>query len=179
MGKIVAVEYLTLDGVMGEPQWSGPYFNDEVAAFQYANLMEADVMLLGRVTYQGFAEAWPAMEEATGDFGVKMNSMPKHVATTSLTTPEWNATFIEGDVAAFVETLKATDDSVLINGSAQLFAYLAARGLIDEYRFMIYPVVVGEGKKLWPEGQPSVALTLTKSVITESGVAILTYVPAA
>jgi dihydrofolate reductase len=108
-----------------------------------------------------------------------MNSMPKHVATTTLTEPEWNATFIEGDVAAFVEELKATDAAVLINGSATLFAYLAARGLIDEYRFMIYPVIVGEGKKLWPEGQAPVALKLVKSVITESGVAILNYVPAA
>ena len=178
MGKIIAVEYLTLDGVMGEPQWSGPYFNDEVAAFQYANLMEADAMLLGRITYEGFAEAWPEMEEATGDFGVKMNSMPKHVATTTLTAPEWNATFIEGDVATFVEKLKETDATVLLNGSATLFAYLAARGLIDEYRFMIYPVVVGEGKRLWPDGQPTAALTLVKSQITESGVAILTYVPA-
>lgn len=179
MGKIVAVEYLTLDGVMGEPGWSGPYFNDEVASFQNDNLMEADAMLLGRVTYEGFAAAWPAMEETTGDFGKKMNAMPKHVATTTLTTPEWNATFIEGDVAAFVTALKQTDATVLLNGSATLFAYLAAHGLIDEYRFMIYPVIVGEGKRLWPDGQPTAALALVTSQITESGVAILTYVPAA
>ena len=179
MGKIVAVEYLTLDGIMENPGWSGPYFNDEVSAFQYANLMEADALLLGRVTYEGFAQAWPAMEEQTGDFGVKMNTMPKHVATTTLTDPEWNARFIEGDVAAYVTDLKATDASVLINGSATLVAYLAAAGLIDEFRFMIYPVVVGEGKHLWPAGQAPAALTLTNSQITASGVAILTYVPAA
>jgi len=178
MAKIVAVEYLTVDGIMENPAWSGPYFNDEVAAFQNDNLMEADAMLLGRVTYEGFAEAWPKMEEQTGDFGVKMNSMPKHVATTTLTTPEWNATFIEGDVAAAVAELKKSDAAILINGSATLVAYLAAAGLIDEYRFMIYPVIVGEGKRLWPDGQPPASLVLTESQITESGVAILTYVPA-
>jgi dihydrofolate reductase len=177
MGKVVAVSYLTLDGVFEEPAWSGPYFNEELSEFQSDNLREADVMVLGRKTYQGFKEAWPAMEEETGWFGKKMNSMPKRVATTTLTEPEWNATFIEGDVAEAVAALKAGPESVLINGSASLINYLTRHNLIDEYRFMIFPVVVGAGAKLWQEGTAA-KLTIARSVITTNGVAVITYVPA-
>jgi dihydrofolate reductase len=177
MGKIVAVSYVTLDGVFEEPAWSGPYFNEELQKWQYDNLMAADVMLLGRRTYEGFKEAWPKMEQETGDFGRKMNGMPKWVATTTLTEPEWNATFIEGDVAESVRELKAGPDSVLINGSADLINYLTRQNLIDEYRIMVYPVVVGSGRKLWQEGT-TVALAVSDSFITKSGVAVLTYVPA-
>jgi dihydrofolate reductase len=177
MGKIVAVSYVTLDGVFEEPSWSGPYFNDELGNWQDENLKEADVMLLGRRTYEGFKEAWPKMEAETGHFGVKMNSMPKRVATTTLTEPEWNATFIEGDVAEAVRELKAGPDSVLINGSASLINYLTRHNLIDEYRIMIYPMVVGEGRKLWDEGT-KVALKPTKTWTTTTGVEVITYVPA-
>jgi dihydrofolate reductase len=177
MGKIVAVSYVTLDGVFEEPAWSGPYFNDELGAWQQENLTAADVMLLGRKTYEGFKEAWPKMEAETGDFGVKMNSMPKRVATTTLTEPEWNATFIEGDVAEAVRELKAGPESVLINGSASLINYLTRHNLIDEYRIMIFPVVVGEGRKLWAEGT-KVALTLSGQFTTKTGVEVVTYLPA-
>jgi dihydrofolate reductase len=177
MGKIVAVSYVTLDGVFEEPAWSGPYFNDELSEFQSANLKDADVMLLGRKTYQGFKEAWPKMEEETGWFGKKMNSMPKRVATTTLTEPEWNATFIQGDVAEAVAALKAGPESVLINGSASLINYLTRHNLIDEYRVMIFPVVVGAGAKLWQEGTAA-KLTIAGSFITKSGVAVITYIPA-
>ena len=177
MGKIVAVSYVTLDGVFEEPSWSGPYFNEELQNWQYDNLMSADVMLLGRRTYEGFKQTWPAMEEQTGDFGRKMNGMPKRVATTTLTVPEWNATFIEGDVAESVRELKAGPESVLINGSAELINYLTRHNLIDEYRVMVYPVVVGSGRKLWQEGT-TVALAVSDSFVTKTGVAVLTYVPA-
>ncbi|MGO4690670.1 dihydrofolate reductase family protein [Glaciibacter sp. 2TAF33] len=177
MGKVIAVEYLSLDGVMEEPAWSGPFFNDEVAAFQQDNLFGSDAMLLGRKTYEGFKQAWPAMEAETGEFGVKMNSMPKYVATTTLTQPEWNATFIAGDVADAVQKLKEKPETLLINGSGELFDYLTNRDLIDEYRLMIYPVVVGAGKRLFADAIPK-TWALTKSQITSSGVAILTYVPA-
>ncbi|HEX8345694.1 MAG TPA: dihydrofolate reductase family protein [Actinoplanes sp.] len=177
MGKLYAVEYVTLDGVFEEPGWSGPYFNDELGSWQDENLKEADAMLLGRRTYEGFKEAWPRMEEATGDFGKRMNGMPKHVATTTLTEPEWNARFIEGDVAEAVAKLKAGPESLLINGSASLVNYLTRHNLIDEYRIMVYPVVVGEGRKLWDEGT-KVALKLTRTWTTTTGVAVLTYVPA-
>ena len=177
MGKVVAVEYVTLDGVFEEPAWSGPYFNDELANWQAANLREADALLLGRRTYEGFKAAWPQMEAETGDFGVKMNSMPKHVATTTLATPEWNATFLQGEVADAVAKLKTEPGSLLVNGSASLVNYLTKHNLIDEYRIMIYPVVQGEGRKLWDDGT-KIALTLAESWKTATGVEVITYVPA-
>ena len=177
MGKVVAVEYVTLDGVFEEPSWSGPYFNDELGGWQDSNLQEADALLLGRRTYEGFKAAWPGMEEATGHFGVKMNAMPKHVATTTLTEPEWNATFLQGEVADAVRELKSQPGNLLINGSADLVNYLTRHNLIDEYRIMIFPVVVGEGRKLWEPGT-KVALTLTDAWRTKTGVEVVTYLPA-
>lgn len=181
MGRIIAVEYVTLDGVFEEPGWSGPYFGSELQKFQWDNLMEADALLLGRVTYEGFSQAWPAMEAETGDFGQKMNSMPKYVVTTTVDTLAWNATRLDGDVVTAVTALKESDDSgsLLINGSGQLFNTLSEAGLIDEYRFMLFPVVVGTGRKLWRDGAPNQPLTLTNSLVTESGTLVLTYVPAA
>jgi dihydrofolate reductase len=177
MGKIVSVLYVSLDGIFDELSWTGPYFNEELQSWQQDNLMAADVMLLGRKTYEGFKEAWPPMEEATGDFGRKMNSMPKLVATTTLTEPEWAATFIEGDVAEAVRALKAGPQSVLINGSGELVNYLTRHGLIDEYRIMIFPIVVGAGRTVWNEGT-EVKLEVSDSFVTKSGVTVLTYVPA-
>jgi dihydrofolate reductase len=177
MGKVVAVEYTTLDGVFEEPAWSGPYFNAELSGWQARNLAEADALLLGRKTYEGFKAAWPQMEEATGDFGVKMNSMPKHVATTSLTDPEWNAAFIQGEVADAVAKLKTEPANLLVNGSASLVNYLTRHNLIDEYRIMIFPVVQGEGRKLWDAGT-KIALKHTDSWTTATGVEVITYVPA-
>jgi dihydrofolate reductase len=177
MGKIIAVEYVTLDGVFEEPAWSGPYFNDELGSWQNSNLMEADALLLGRRTYEGFKAAWPQMEEATGDFGKKMNGMGKYVATTTLTEPEWNAQFLQGDVVEAVTELKTGSGSLLINGSASLVNLLTRHNLIDEYRIMVYPVVVGEGRKLWDEGT-KVALKLSSTFTTTTGVEVLTYLPA-
>ncbi|MFF5292694.1 dihydrofolate reductase family protein [Paractinoplanes globisporus] len=177
MGKVVAVEYTTLDGVFEEPAWSGPYFNDELSAWQARNLEEADALLLGRKTYEGFKAAWPQMEAETGFFGVKMNSMPKHVATTSLTEAEWNATFIQGEVADAVAKLKTEPGNLLINGSASLVNYLTKHNLIDEYRIMIFPVVQGEGRKLWDDGT-KIALKLTDTWKTATGVEVVTYIPA-
>ena len=182
MGTLIAVEYVSLDGVMEEPGWSAPYFNDEVASFQADNLAEADALLLGRVTYEGFSAAWPNMEAETGEFGAKMNTMPKHVVTVSRDMPVWNSTFIsEGEPGAIVRAvneLKQQPGTLLLEGSADLFTLLTEYGVIDEYRLMVYPVIVGTGKKLWADGLTPRALSLTKSVITTSGVAILSYVPA-
>jgi dihydrofolate reductase len=177
MGKVYAVEYVTLDGVFEEPAWSGPYFNDELGNWQDRNLREADALLLGRRTYEGFKAAWPQMEAETGDFGKKMNGMPKYVATTTLTEPEWNATFLQGELAEAVAELKQGTQSLLINGSASVVNHLTRHNLIDEYRIMFYPVVVGEGRKLWDEGT-KVALRHTGSWTTTTGVEVVTYVPA-
>jgi dihydrofolate reductase len=178
MGTVVAVEYLTIDGIMGEPAWSAPYFNGEVADFQKDNLFGSDALLLGRDTYEGFKAAWPSMSDEAG-FADKMNGMPKYVATTTLDTGEWNATLLKGDAVEAVAALKQEfDGQLLINGSATLFQTLHAAGLIDEYRFMIYPVLEGKGKRLFPEGTPSGALRLVKTLTTESGVIIAWYQPA-
>lgn len=180
MSKVIAVEYVTLDGVFEEPAWSGPYFGEELQGFQFDNLMEADALLLGRVTYEGFSQAWPSMEEMTGEFGVKMNSMPKWVATSTPSDLTWNASPLDADVVAAVTALKADDSTgtLLINGSADLFNTLSSAALIDEYRIMLFPVVLGTGKKLWAEGATA-ALELTSAVATATGATILTYVPAA
>ncbi|BCY06377.1 dihydrofolate reductase family protein [Actinoplanes sp. L3-i22] len=177
MGKVIAVEYVTLDGVFEEPAWSGPYFNEELSGWQAENLREADALLLGRRTYEGFKSAWPHMEAETGDFGVKMNTMPKHVATTTLTSPEWNASFLSGEVADAVAKLRTEPANLLINGSATLVNYLTRHNLIDEYRIMIFPVVQGEGRKLWDDGT-KIALSVRKSWQTSTGVQVVTYVPA-
>lgn len=180
MSRVVAVEYVTLDGVFEEPGWSGPYFGAELSKFQWDNLMEADALLLGRVTYQGFSQAWPQMETETGEFGQKMNSMPKYVATSTLDALKWNAQKLDGDIVTAVTALKADDatGTLLLNGSGDLFNVLSEAGLIDEYRFMLFPIVVGSGKKLWRDGSPQRALTLTSSLVTETNTLVLTYVPA-
>src|ERR1700730_18871556 len=112
MSTVVAVEYLSLDGVMGEPRWSGPYFNHEVEQFQYDNLFGSDALLLGRVTYEGFKSAWPSMSDEQG-FADRMNSMPKYVTTTTLAEGEWNATLLKGNVADEVAKLKKDFDGTL------------------------------------------------------------------
>ncbi|WP_436522426.1 dihydrofolate reductase family protein [Actinoplanes sp. HUAS TT8] len=177
MGKVVAVEYVTLDGVFEEPAWSGPYFNEELSSWQAENLAEADALLLGRRTYEGFKAAWPQMEAETGDFGIKMNTMPKYVASTTVTTPEWNASLLTGEVSDAVAKLRTEPGTLLINGSASLVNYLTRHNLIDEYRLMIFPVVQGEGRKLWDDGT-KIALTVRKSWQSATGVQVVTYGPA-
>ncbi len=177
MGTIVAVEYLALDGVMEAPAWSFPYFNEELQQFQYDNLFAADALLLGRVTYDGFKAAWPSMTDEKG-FADRMNGMPKYVATRAGGAPEWNATFLAGDLVQAVTGLKATDQALLVNGSADLVNQLAAAGLIDEYRLMIYPVVAGAGRLLFDQRAADLPLTLAGSWTSKSGVAVLTYRPA-
>jgi dihydrofolate reductase len=178
MGTIVAVEYLTMDGIMDNPAWSAPYFNEEVQTFQLNNLMGSDALLLGRVTYEGFKSSWPGMTDAAG-FADKMNSMPKYVVTSTLDEGEWNATLLKGDAVTEVAKLKDEyDGTLLINGSATLFRALMGAGLVDEYRVMVYPVVAGTGKRLFAEEAPATSYKLVKTQITDSSVAILTYQPA-
>jgi dihydrofolate reductase len=176
--KVVVTEYMTLDGVMDEPgQWSFPYFNDELAKFKYDELFASDALLLGRVTYQGFAAAWPTMT-GTGDFGERMNGMPKYVASTTLTEAEWNASLIEGDVAEEVSKLKQQPgQDLLVAGSAQLVRTLQQRDLIDEYRFLVHPIILGSGKRLFSDGSDTKKLRLVESKTSSTGVLILTYHP--
>ncbi|ULH15832.1 dihydrofolate reductase family protein [Deinococcus sp. KNUC1210] len=176
--KVVLSLYMSLDGVIENPAWTAPYWGDDISAFKEAENFESDLLLLGRVTYQGFAEAWPKMQD-TGDFGNRMNTLPKVVATTTLETPEWNARFISGDIAQEVQRLKAQPGhNILIYGSGTFAQTLMAHGLIDEYRLLIYPVVLGTGQKFFSESSVPQSLVLSASQTFSSGVVALTYRPA-
>jgi len=175
MCKVVAAEYLTLDGVMENPSWTGSYFNDELGEFQHELLFASDALLLGRVTYEGFAAAWPGMTDEQG-FAERMNGLPKYVASRTLQAADWNAEIIRGDVATEVARLKQEPgQNLLIYGSAQLVQYLLQHGLIDEYRLMVFPVVLGSGKRLFAEPGPEAAMKLVSSHTTSTGVLVLTY----
>jgi dihydrofolate reductase len=173
MGRIVAVEYLTLDGVFENPSWTQPYFDEAVAAFQGEAMQSADALLLGRVTYDGMSRAWPAMGDDPATGGDIMNSIGKYVPTSTLTEPTWNATFLTGDVVAAVTNLRAGDENLVLYGSGQLSETLRAAGLIDEYRLLVCPVVLGEGRKLFTAAAPS-NFTVTDSRTAPSGTVLLT-----
>ncbi|WP_046246065.1 dihydrofolate reductase family protein [Hymenobacter terrenus] len=175
MSKVIAAEYLTLDGVMENPAWTTPYFNDEVGEFQHELLFASDALLLGRTTYEGFAAAWPGMQDEQG-FADRMNTMPKFVASRTLEKADWNAQIIQGDVAAEVARLKQEPGhNLLIYGSGELVEYLRQHRLIDTYRLMVHPLVLGSGKRLFPEGSTNTDLQLVSSHTTSTGVLILTY----
>ena len=180
MRKLKLAMYVSLDGVVEGPAWTGPYWSDQLSDLQAEYLYSSDALVLGRVTYEGFAAAWPGMEETTGDFGKKMNSMPKFVASRTLTSGEWNATILEGDLADSVAKLKKQDGGdLLIYGSGDVVDELTRHGLIDEYRLMVHPVVVGSGKKLFQGLTPTTGLKLAETITTDTGVAVLTYLVAA
>ncbi len=144
--------YVTLDGVMEAPSWSAPFWNEEAAKYAYDQLFASDALLLGRVTYQGFAAAWPSMTDEEG-FADRMNGLPKFVASTTLSDPQWNASLLEGDVAAEVSKLKQQPgQDILIYGSSGLVHTLMPHDLIDEYRIWVYPVIVGSGRRLFRDG---------------------------
>lgn len=186
MRNVVAAEYITIDGVMQDPGgvgeiehggWSSEYFSDEVAKYQSDQLLASDALLLGRVTFEGFAAAWPSMEEVEGEFAVRMNALPKFVASRTLNEPlAWNGTLLKGDLSEEVAKLKEKPgEDLLIYGSGELVNELHPHGLIDEYKLMVFPVTLGGGKRLFREGTDMTALTLTDAQKTSSGVALLTY----
>jgi dihydrofolate reductase len=178
--RLVATEYVSLDGVFEEPgHWSFPWFNDEAGQFKWAELQASDAQLLGRKTYQGFAAAWPAME-GTGEFGVKMNTMPKYVVSSSLEKVEWpGSMLIKGDVPAEVRRLKAMPgQDLLLAGSGQLFNALMEDDLIDVYRFMVHPVVLGKGRRLFAHGMDQKNLELTDIKRFATGIVVMELVPA-
>jgi dihydrofolate reductase len=161
MGKVVVTEFITLDGVIEDPGgaeggrggWAFRYeAGPDSAAFKFDELKASDAQLLGRVTYEGFAKAWPTME--AGEFGEKMNAMPKYVVSRTLGDPEWNnTTVLQGDLASDVAWLKQEyDGDILVAGSAQLVQALLANNLVDELHLIVYPVVLGGGKRLFTEG---------------------------
>jgi dihydrofolate reductase len=179
MRKVIVTEFLTLDGVYEEPTpWQQGFSSPETGRYKREELFGCDALLLGRVTYEEFARYWPSAT-GTGEFGERMNRLPKFVATTTLKTLNWNATALEGEVSAAVDALKRqAGGTLLVYGSGTLVQTLLRRGLVDELRLMVYPVVLGSGRRLFPGGD-RLALTLTASRELGAGVVLLTYVPAA
>jgi len=171
MRRIVVSEFVTLDGVMEDPGgaegfdrggWAFKFDRGpEGDKFKLDEVLEADALLLGRVTYQGFAAAWPDRTDEAG-FADKMNSMPKYVVSTTLETAAWNnSTVLRGDVADEVRQLKEEPGGdILVAGSGQLVRELQRHDLVDEYRLMVFPVVLGSGKRLFEDAMESQALRL-------------------
>ncbi len=180
MRKVIVSEYVTLDGVMEEPgTWSFQFWNDEAAKFKFDELFASDALLLGRVTYQGFAKAWPSMTDEQG-FADRMNSLPKFVVSTTLKEVEWNnARLMKGNIAEEVSKLKQQPgQDILVSGSGELVHTLMQHDLIDEYRLMVHPVVLGSGKRLFRDGSDTTVLRLVDTKTFSSGVVVLTYQPA-
>ena len=187
MGRIVATEFVSLDGVIEAPgggeefKHAGWTFEiergDEGDKFKLDETMSSDALLLGRVTYEGFAAAWPTRD---GEFADKFNGMPKYVVSSTLEEPEWNnSTVLNGDVAEEVAKLKREHDGdIVIHGSAQLVQTLLEHDLVDEVRLMVFPVVLGSGKRLFGETSDKKPLRLVSSKVVGDGVAIMVYEPA-
>jgi dihydrofolate reductase len=184
VGRIVVTEFVSLDGVMEDPGGSEKFRHggwsfeidrgDEGNQFKLDETMSTDALLLGRVTYEGFAEAWPSRE---GEFADKFNSMPKHVLSSTLKSADWNnSTVHDGDLAELAAKLKETyDRDIVVHGSASVVHQLIDRDLVDELRLMVYPVVLGAGKRVFGETSDKKRLQLADSKVVGEGVAILTY----
>ena len=188
MGRIVVTEFVSLDGVVEDPggaedfKYGGWSFEiargDEGDRFKLDEALDADALLLGRVTYEGFAAAWPSRD---GEFADKFNTMPKYVVSSTLEDPEWNnSTVLGGDVAEEVSKLKqGQDGDIVVHGSPQLVQTLLEHDLVDEFRLMVYPVVLGTGKRLFGDTSDKKRLRLADSKMVGDGIAILVYQPAA
>jgi dihydrofolate reductase len=185
MRKLIVTEFISLDGVIEDPGgaegfvhggWTIPYWDDAIGKFKSDELFAADALLLGRVTYEGFAAAWPE-REGTDVFAERMNGIAKYVVSATLDNAAWkNSTVINGNVAEAVANLKQQPgQDILVAGSATLIDTLRQHGLVDEYRLVVYPVVLGTGKRLFRGGGDTTALELVKSATTGTGAMLLTY----
>jgi dihydrofolate reductase len=188
VGRIVVTEFVSLDGVIEDPGGAESYRHggwsfeiargDEGDKFKLDETRSSQALLLGRVTYEGFAKAWPSRE---GEFADKFNSMPKYVVSSTLETPEWNnSTVLKGDVAEEVAALKQRlDGEIVVHGSARLVQALLEHDLVDELRLMVFPVVLGGGKRIFGESRDKKRLRLVDSKTVGDGVLVLVYQPAA
>jgi len=187
VGRIVVTEFVSLDGVMEDPggaenfRHGGWTFEinrgDEGDKFKLDEALDAEALLLGRVTYEGFAEAWPSRE---GEFADKFNAMPKYVVSSTLDEPGWNnSTVLKGDVVDEVAKLREErDGDIVVHGSARLVQTLIEKDLVDELRLMVFPVVLGTGRRLFGDTSDKKRLRLTESKTVGDGIAILVYEPA-
>ncbi len=189
MRKLVVSEFVSQDGVIEDPGGGEDYprggwaFATERGAegdsFKFEELLAADALLLGRVTYEGFASAWPQITDEQG-FAERMNGIAKYVVSSTLQSAAWNnSTVLSGDLAAEVSALKRQPgQDILVAGSAQLVSALIEADLVDEYRLMVYPVLLGEGKRLFGGGTRTVPLRLREVRSVDSGVTMMIYEPA-
>jgi dihydrofolate reductase len=187
MGRIVVTEFVSLDGVMEAPGGGETYKHQgwtfeidrgpEGDQFKLQEALAAEALLLGRRTYEGFAVAWPSME---GEFADKFNGMPKYVVSSTLQDPSWNnTTVLGGDFAQGLTELKAsTEGELQVHGSAQLVQGLLEHGLLDELHLMVFPVLLGSGKRLFGSSEEKQSLKLSDSKTVGDGVAVLIYEPA-
>lgn len=185
MGKLVVTEFVSVDGVFEDPGgaegyehggWTFEYDRGEEGnSFKLEELLESEVQLFGRVTYEGFAAAWPSRE---GEFADKINGAPKYVVSNTLKDPEWqNTTVISGDVSREIAELKErTNGAILVAGSGTLVGTLLGADLVDELRLMVFPTVLGRGRRLFPDGINRLKLQLTESrQVGPDGVQIQVY----
>jgi dihydrofolate reductase len=184
MGRIVVTEFVSLDGVMEDPggsedfKYGGWSFEvnrgDDGDQFKLDETVAAEALLLGRVTYEGFADAWPSRE---GEFADKFNQMPKYVVSSTLSDPGWaNSTVLDGDLAEAVTGLKGEHEGdIYVHGSGQLVQSLLENDLVDQLNLMVFPVVLGTGKRVFGETSDKKPLKLTDSKTVGDGVAILVY----
>jgi dihydrofolate reductase len=177
--KLIVTQFITLDGVVEAPnEWSFPYWTEETAQFKLEELLATDAHLLGRVTYEGFASAWPAMKDEAG-FADRMNSLPKYVVSSTLKKADWNNSHIlNTNILEEISKLKKQSaGDILAAGSMTLIRFLMEHDLVDEYRLLTYPIVLGKGKRLFTEGTPA-SLRLTESrLMGSTGVVLLRYEP--
>jgi dihydrofolate reductase len=187
MGRIVVTEFVSLDGVIQAPgggedfkhaAWSFEIDRGEEGdKFKLDETLDSEALLLGRVTYEGFAAAWPTRDE--DEFANKFNSMPKYVVSSTLEDPKWNnSTVLKGDLGQEVKRLRdEVDGDIVVHGSAQLVQALLENDLVDELRLMVFPVVLGTGKRLFGETSDKKPLRLVDSKTVGDGVAIMIYQP--
>ncbi|PZG02460.1 dihydrofolate reductase family protein [Micromonospora deserti] len=182
MRRIINSTYISLDGVIADPAWTMPYFDDEAAAFAGEQTAAADALLMGRRTYEGFAAAWPTRDESDPSTGAAyFNNVKKYVASTTLTDPEWNnSEVLQGDLIEAVTGLKAQNGKdILMYGYGAVTHALVKAGLVDEIRFWIHPVFVGGPSVSAPLNEAQTTLALADTKVMKSGVIIATYTPAA
>src|SRR3954447_8022214 len=187
MGRIVVTEYISVDGIVEAPSgaeafervgWTDDFTRGpEGDAFKFDETMASDALLFGRVTYEGFAPVWPTYE---GEFADKFNTMPKYVISSTLENPEWNnTTVLRGDVVEAIESLKERyERDIVVHGSPQLAQTLIEHGLVDELRLMVYPVIVGAGKRLFAGTSRKQNLHLVDTKTFGDGIHVLVYRPA-
>ncbi|QIX61901.1 dihydrofolate reductase [Hymenobacter lutimineralis] len=177
MRKVVVSEFVSLDGVMEDPMWTAPFFGEEQQRCKLEELLNADTLVLGRVTYEAFAAAWPSLTDEQG-FAARMNSLPKFVVSNTLQELAWNnSTLIQDNIAEEIAALKhQPGEDILVYGSGQLVQSLLQQGVIDEFRLMTFPVVLGSGKKLFPEGSMA-TLKLVDTTCFSTGAIELVYHP--